>query len=500
MKSIFRTISHRRHTGHRTFADTAEDAYKFVRDRGLDHAVEREKNLRPLLSIKDLIRSEPAKSIPISVIASQKDSLRVPLRPIEFIRGYTSAFQEFLPGGIGIHPHISLTPEILNLDAEEQLVYGSESYKQGLADRLLKLLMINRINRIPLEILDLLKWDLGLPQDYVETMVPEFPDYFRVIKSRSRGCIGELELVCWSNEHSVSVLEKKARAAAKGDYSKGSPIAFPMKFSNGFVVDKKMKKWIDEWQKLPYISPYENALHLPATSDESDKWAAAVLHEILNLFVSKKVEKDAVLHLGEFMGLRSRFKRVLHNLPGIFYLSSKLRTHTVVLVDAYKRGVLIESNQLATSRNRYMKLMSKVKKANNAVSSRKREDKGKVEGEVCDTDAKAEDDDDSDISGSEVEDEGVEDVVDDDEVDQNQSRKRGSRDSSPRAGRRSFGNSGSQEKPHSRSRAGRRSFGKSGSPEKPRSGRNKVNLTTEKRTQIASRIMYLVKWTSSEEL
>ncbi|KAL1212450.1 Protein WHAT'S THIS FACTOR 9 [Cardamine amara subsp. amara] len=457
MKSISRTISSRR----QTLADTAEDVYKFVRDRGLDHAVEREKNLRPLLSIKDLIRSEPAKSVPISVITTQKDSLRVPLRPIEFIRSFPSVFQEFLPGGIGIHPHINLTPEVLNLDADKQLVYGSESYKQGLADRLLKLLMINRINKIPLEILDLLKWDLGLPQDYVESMVPEFPDYFRVIKSKLSRCRGELELVCWSNDHAVSVLEKKAKTLGKGEYLKGSAIAFPMKFSNGFVVDKKMKKWIDEWQKLPYISPYENALHLSATSDESDKWAAAVLHEIMNLFVSKKAEKDVILHLGEFMGMRSRFKRVLHNHPGVFYLSSKLRTHTVVLRDGYKRGMLIEGNELVTSRNSYMKLMSTVKKENKkAVSSSKREDKGKVEGEVCDTDAKAEEDD--DVSGSEVEgDERVDDDEDDDEVDQNQSLRRGRGNSSPRAGRRSFGNSGSKDKPRSRG--------------------NKIKLTTEKK-------------------
>ncbi|KFK31448.1 hypothetical protein AALP_AA6G113100 [Arabis alpina] len=489
MKSIFRSITNHRQTNRRTFSDTAEEAYKFVRDRGLDHAVEREKNLRPLLNIKNLIRSEPSKSIPISVITTQKDSLRVPLRPIEFIRSYTSVFQEYLPGGIGIQPHITLTPEILNLDDEEQLVYGSESYKQGLANRLLKLLMINRIHKIPLEVLDLLKWDLGLPQDYVESMVPEFPDYFRVIESKSRGCSGVLELVCWSNEHSVSVLEKKAKAVVKVGYTKGSAIAFPMKFSNGFVVDKKMKKWFDDWQKLPYISPYENALHLSATSDESDKWAAAVLHEILNLFVSKKVEKDAILHLGEVMGLRSRFKRVLHNHPGIFYLSSKLRTHTVVLRDGYKRGMLVESNELVTSRNRYMKLMSKVKKENNAVSSRKREDKGKVEGEVCDTDVKGENED---VSGSDVEDEGEEDVVDEDEdeddddeeVVQNQSRKRGRGNLSPRAGRRSFENSGSREKPHSGRRGGRRNSEKSGSEEKPRGRRNKIKLMTEKNSQM----------------
>ncbi|PPD72601.1 hypothetical protein GOBAR_DD30505 [Gossypium barbadense] len=53
---------HRRHRGSRTFMDgaAATTAIKFVRDRGLDHAVEREKNLRPLLSVKNLIKSEPS--------------------------------------------------------------------------------------------------------------------------------------------------------------------------------------------------------------------------------------------------------------------------------------------------------------------------------------------------------------------------------------------------------------------------------------------------------
>lgn len=50
-------------------------------------------------------------------------------------------------------------------------------YKQEVADRLLKLLMISRINKIPLSVVDKLKWAMGLPQDYVKTIVPEFPDY-----------------------------------------------------------------------------------------------------------------------------------------------------------------------------------------------------------------------------------------------------------------------------------------------------------------------------------
>ncbi|KAE8720754.1 O-Glycosyl hydrolases family 17 protein isoform 1 [Hibiscus syriacus] len=352
-------VIQRSHHGCRTFVDgsAASTAIKFVRDRGLDHAVEREKNLHPLLNVKNLIKSEPSKSLPISIISQHKDLLKIPYRPIEFIRKYPSVFHEFLPGGIATHPHIKLTQEVLDVDVDEHLVYESVSYRQLVADRLLKLLMISRMNKIPISILNKLKWDLGLPQNYLKTLVPEFPDYFRVVGADESG---QLELVCWSKELAVSVLEKKAMEGGYG-YSMGMPLAFPVKFSPGFEMDKKVKKWWDDWQKLPYVSPYENALLLSPKTDESDKWSAAVLHEIMNLFVSKKAERDDVLCLGEYLGIRSRFKRVLLQHPFIFYLSSKIGTYTVVLKEAYKRGLLIESNPLMNIRNRYLHLMRTVK-------------------------------------------------------------------------------------------------------------------------------------------
>ncbi|XWS28188.1 hypothetical protein CRYUN_Cryun25bG0044100 [Craigia yunnanensis] len=217
--------------------------------------------------------------------------------------------------------------------------------------------MISRMNKIPICILDILKWDLGLPQNYLKTLVPDFPDYFRLVGSEDSG---QLELVCWSNELAVSVLEKKSLEGGSR-YSKGMPIAFPVKFSKGFEMDKKVKKWWDDWQKMPYVPPYENALHLSPKTDESDKWAAAVLHEILNLFVAKKAGRDDVLSVGEYLGTRSRFKAVLLHHPYIFYLSSKTGTYTVVLKEAYKRGLLIVSNPLMNIRNRYIHLMHTVK-------------------------------------------------------------------------------------------------------------------------------------------
>ncbi|CAH9141014.1 unnamed protein product [Cuscuta epithymum] len=344
--------SRRHHRQLRTLYDAASSV-RCVRDRGLDHAVERERNLKPVLNIKNLIKLEPSKSLPLNLITQSKDSLEIPTRPIEFIRNYSAIFQEFFPGSVNIHPHIKLTPEVLNLDSEEQLLYESVMYRENVADRLLKLLMIGKSNQVPLAVIDRLKWDLGLPQDYVKMIVPEFPDYFRV----SSGGDGEmLELVCWSHELAVSEMEKSA-TLRRGELDEGTLVNFSVKYSSEFEMDKKYQKWVDEWQKLPYISPYKNAMHLASNSDQSDKWAVGILHEVLNLCIGKKAEKDNVLVLGEYLGLRSRFKRALLQHPGIFYVSNKNGTYTVVLKEAYKRGALVGKCPMMEMRFRYAHLM-----------------------------------------------------------------------------------------------------------------------------------------------
>ncbi|XP_055835969.1 protein WHAT'S THIS FACTOR 1 homolog, chloroplastic-like [Solanum dulcamara] len=384
MHFLLRRSHHQRQQWRTLFDDAL--SLKHVRDRGLDHAVEREKNLKPLLNIKNLIKSEPSKSIPLNIITQSKDSLQIPSRPIELIRKYPSIFQEFFPASINIHPHIKLTPEILSLDSDEDLFYQSVSYKEDVADRLLKLLMIGKINKIPLHVIDKLKWDLGLCNDYVETIVPEYPDYFQVNNESM------LELVCWSHELAVSFLEKQAMKCESEDLL----VKFDLKYSNGFEMDKKYKKWVDEWKKLPYISPYENVKNLPAKNDEADKWAVIILHEILSLCVGKKAEKDNLLLIGEYLGLRSRFKRALLLHPGIFYVSSKIDTHTVVLKEGYKRGMLIQKNSLMELRYKYVYLMNKVMEDKKSKDMQQKGSHDLKEGDAKETDVDMEDEEEED--------------------------------------------------------------------------------------------------------
>lgn len=348
----------------RTFIENIE--IKFVADRGLDHVVEREKDLKYVVNLKNLLKSEPSKSLPLSSIVDHTQKLRFPCRTIDFIRKYPNFFEEYFPANIGVHPHVRLTPESLNVDAEEQLIYDSDTFRKDAADRLLKLLMLCRVNEIPLELIDMFKWDLGLPDNYVDTLVPDFPDYFKVkmvnqTRPNSGRVEGLLELVCWNDELAVSVIEKMAKKK-DSKFKKGMPIEFPLQFSNGFELDKSLKRWLDEWQKLPYVSPYENASHLQPNTDMSDKWVVAVLHEFLHILVTKKTERDNMLCLGEFLGIKPRLKRALAHHPGIFYRSSKIGTHTVVLRDGFKRGLLIDNSPLLDMRNNYIHLMHKVVK------------------------------------------------------------------------------------------------------------------------------------------
>ncbi|KAE9621100.1 putative plant organelle RNA recognition domain-containing protein [Lupinus albus] len=415
-------------------------SFKLVRDRGLDHAVEREKNLQSLVSLKNLIKVEPSKSLPISIIAENRESLKLPFRPIEFVRKYPSVFEEVLPVSGTFQPHVRLTKDILNIDGDEKLMHESDSYRKQLADRLLKLLMISRNRKIPLGIIEHLKWDLGLPQDYEKSVIPEFPDCFRVVRDKMCGFRGRddrvLELVCWSDELAVSVIEKN---------SKGGELVFPVKFSTGFEMDKKYEKWLSEWKRLPYVSPYEDGSYLSASSDETDRWIVGVLHEILHILVPKKTEKDNLLVLGDWFGLRSRFKKALLQHPGIFYVSSKIGTYTVVLRDGYKRGSLVEQHPLMNLRSQYVHLMntvkedvkgSKVVQGKRATKESSDEDKENIEGGGEEDDENAVEENEGDMHESSDAEAGAEDASESDFDDNEEKSRRRTRRTSVNTGGR----------------------------------------------------------------
>ncbi|KAG9144648.1 hypothetical protein Leryth_020934 [Lithospermum erythrorhizon] len=177
---------------------------------------------------------------------------------------------------------------------------------------------------------------------------------------RGRGGDGDhvfgLELVRWRGDLAVSVMEKRAdKEGVRGRF-----IRFSINLPRGFDLEKRVKDWEDEWQNLPYISPYEDAFHLAPNSDQAEKWAVAVIHELLCLLVGKKTEMESVFCLGEYLGFGGRLKKAILHHPGIFYVSNKIRTQTVVLREAYTKNFLIEKHPLVSMRYKYIWLMNTV--------------------------------------------------------------------------------------------------------------------------------------------
>ncbi|KAL6894585.1 hypothetical protein ACP4OV_008683 [Aristida adscensionis] len=314
----------------------------WARDRALDHAVERERHLAPFLETKDalLVSAPPPHAVPLHSLPS---SIPFPFRPLRFLRLYPSAF--------ALSPHpiaVSPTPRLAALHAAE--AQAVDATRADAADRLLRLLMLAPSRALPLRLVARLRLDLGLAPDFPRSLLPHYPDYFALSPDGTL-----LELVCYRKDLAVSAMQ--AYAQRTGGYKVGDALAFPLSFPRGFELDKKVRKWLDEWQRLPYISPYEDGSHLAPRSDITEKRTIAVLHEVLSLTVGKKMEKEVLVKLGEALRLPPGFRKVVARHPGIFYMSHKLRTQTVVLRESYRRHMLVDKHPMMGIRYQYLHLM-----------------------------------------------------------------------------------------------------------------------------------------------
>lgn len=334
---------------------------KWVRDPYLDTAVLKEKDLKQIISLKNQIISSPSKSLSVYTASMLKAPFDLPTTTTKFIDKHHRVFTQFQPSP-GLPPCVKLTNQALSLHKEEMAVHNSPTNREDAVQRLARLLMLAGMARLPLYVIEKLKWDMGLPHDYVTTLLADYPDYFDVcvVQDPSSGKeVLALELVSWRKELSVSELEKRAMSLNYNWDKRRHDIAFPMFLPKGFDLEKRVKTWVESWQTLPYISPYENAFHLDSNSDQAEKWTVAILHELLSLLVSKKTERENLLCYGECLGLGLRFKKALVHHPGIFYISNKIRTQTVVLREAYRKEFLVNIHPVMGMRYWYIHLMTK---------------------------------------------------------------------------------------------------------------------------------------------
>lgn len=325
---------------------------KWVKDKELDAVVVRERHLRAVSNLVSVISSSPHSRLPIFHLSPHRAQLGLPpdLKLAAFIRRYPNIFVEhcFRDSAGTRVPCFGLTPEAIDVHRKEAHVL--QVNKGDVLARLCKLLMLTRERTLPLHSIDHLRWDMGLPYDYQHSLIPNHPDLFSLVKFSS-DLVG-LKLMHWDERLAVSQLQLKQ------GLRNNNCVAFPVKFTRGFGLKRKSMEWLQEWQRLPYTSPYVNASHLDPRTDLSEKRNVGVFHELLHLTIGKKMERKNVSNLRKPFALPQKFTKVFERHPGIFYISMKCDTQTVILREAYDRRHLLEKHPLVEMREKFANMMN----------------------------------------------------------------------------------------------------------------------------------------------
>ncbi|XP_057795829.1 protein WHAT'S THIS FACTOR 9, mitochondrial-like [Salvia miltiorrhiza] len=342
-------------------AQTYVQAYmKWKKDPYFDSidSIHKSLELKPIIAVKNFFITTSSSphdkySIPISAVSKKGSEFDISIKVIRFLRNYPSFFEEF-KGPCYNLPWFRLTDTAIELDKEERLVY--EEFRDDILGRLKKFIMMSgSAQMLPLKVIKGLRWYLGLPNEFFRDPTEYIggDGHFRIVDIED----GLKGLAVIESDKILSVMQQNAMR--KGIYNGGADeaIAFPLFPSKGLRLKQKIKDWSDEFQKLPYVSPYDDYSYLNPDSDISEKRVVGVIHELLCLFVEHAAERKSLFCLRKYLGLPQKVHKAFERHPHIFYLSLKNKTCTAILKEAYRGEKAIDPHPLAKVRRSYIAMM-----------------------------------------------------------------------------------------------------------------------------------------------
>ncbi|OIV98915.1 hypothetical protein TanjilG_07350 [Lupinus angustifolius] len=335
-----------------------------VRDHGYDNYMEIEKKTRKVLKLQNLILTEPSQSLPVA-------RLETLAKRVGFTRRHeTGAFILKFPHVFEIFEHP--VQRVLFCRLTRQAIHQIEQERHALAaqvplavTRLRKLLMMSSTQRLRLEHVRIARAALGLPDDFEFSVVLRYPQFFRLVdanETRNK----YIELVERDPSLAICAIEKTRERVyrEKGVDAEDVRFSFVINFPPGFKIGKYLKIAVWKWQRVPYWSPYDDVSGYDLRSIEAqkrmEKRAVATIHELLSMTVEKKITLERIAHFRMAMHLPKKLKEFLLQHQGIFYISTRGnqgKLHTVFLREAYRKGELVEPNDLYLARRRLAELV-----------------------------------------------------------------------------------------------------------------------------------------------
>ncbi|KAF3341424.1 protein ROOT PRIMORDIUM DEFECTIVE 1 [Carex littledalei] len=304
----------------------------------LDAILDRDAAFRFLHRTKSYLSSLPSPVLPLSTAGTRYRELGFPRGRNVSKYALRHPLLFHLPP-IGKVPHLSFTPLMKSLLAEEKTLFDLLEAERMTTIR--KLLMIFVNHRVPLAKLHHCRALFGLPDDFRDR-VREYPKFFRVVVDPDGRHV--LELESWDKNLAVSALEREFMS----DEAQAQKLfRFHIPHRKELPIDDVERRELDKIITFPMISPYSDGSGFKPWTVEAEKYRVGLIHEFLSLTLEKRAWIHDIVEFKEELCLTRRTYEMLRKQPRAFYLAGTEMNWAVFLKHAYQDdGTLIDKDPL----------------------------------------------------------------------------------------------------------------------------------------------------------
>ncbi|KAK9732972.1 hypothetical protein RND81_04G035100 [Saponaria officinalis] len=247
-----------------------------------------------------------------------------------------------------------ITSKMLELIEEEKVVVKEREVDN--IRMLKKLFMMSKEGTLHLHALRLVRRELGLPEDFRESIFRKYVDDFKLVDMEVVALVKKDENLAFTKVEEWRENEYREKWLSEFEIK----YAFPINYPTGFKIESGFKEKMMNWQRMSYVKPYEKEGTRSRSKtgiERFEKRVVGILHEFLSLTVEKMMPVERFVHFRKDLGIEVNMRELLLKHPGIFYISTKGNCQNVFLREAYTKCCLTEQNALYIVRRKMLDLM-----------------------------------------------------------------------------------------------------------------------------------------------